>query len=196
MGEKTEDKQVTLDLETKKPEEEKPQTTPATEQKKTEKLLPPLLATTICTIGYTQKSAKIFFKLLTEAGVKVLIDIRANASFQTSGYTLRRDLGYFCELHGIQLVVLNALAPSQEIRHKFGKAKDWAGYEKAFIAMLNKRKAFSDKDVRKVLFEQDPEGAICFLCAEPTADQCHRRLVVEHLLKFLPNADQITVRHL
>lgn len=191
MSGKTEDKQVTLGLEIKNSE-----VTSQTKQKSSERLLPPLLTTTICTIGYTKKSARIFFQLLTEAGVKVLIDIRANASFQTSGYTLRRDLEYFCELHGIQLVTLSSLAPSQEIRQKFGKTKDWTGYEKAFIAMLNKRKAFSNKDVERVLFEQDPQGAICFLCAEPTADQCHRRLVVERLLKFLPNADAITTRHL
>lgn len=215
MGENQGNGQGTLDLEPEKEREKEPETeteeekspeAATAEEEKTEpakvepeqskKLLPALLATAVCTIGYTKKSAEQFFRLLKEAGVTVLFDIRANASFGISGYTFRRDFGYFCKLHEIELVVLDILAPDKATRDAYRRTGDWAAYEKSFIDLLNRRKAFANPKVQEALFEKDPGGVICFLCAESTADKCHRRLVVEHLLKFVPDADQITVIHL
>lgn len=161
------------------------------------RMLPPLPFKKVCTIGYTKKSAEVFFTLLKEAGVIFLIDIRANASYGISGYTFRRDFEYFCKLHAISLVVLEILSPSRNIREAFKRTGDWGAYTKSFIELLGRRKAFADENVKKVLFNpNDNDGAVCFLCAEPTADKCHRRLVVERLLEFLPNADEIEIVHL
>ncbi len=160
------------------------------------KMLPSLPFNRICTIGYTKKSAEEFFRLLHEAGIIFLIDIRANTSYGISGYTFRRDFEYFCNLHRIELIILEILAPSQKIRDAFKNSGDWNAYVRSFIELMNQRKVFADPKVRKALYSSDNEGAICFLCAEPTAYKCHRRLVVEHLLKFLPNAEDIEVRHL
>ena len=195
MGTDPKESQVVLELQPKETESERRDEPPKTPGK-TLPMLPALPVGKICTIGYTKISAEAFFKLLSDADVKVLIDVRANASYGISGYTFRRDFEYFCKLHGIELAVLEILAPSSEIRKAYQGSSNWGKYEESFIKLLNQRKVFANPEVRKTLFESGSDGAICFLCSEPTADKCHRRLVAEHLLKFLPNASEIKVVHL
>jgi len=55
----------------------------------------------IFTIGFSQKSAEQFFKLLTENRVKKLIDIRLNNKSQLAGFANAKHLPYFLKLHNI-----------------------------------------------------------------------------------------------
>jgi hypothetical protein len=47
------------------------------------------------TIGFTGKSAEIFFKLLTGSGVKKIVDTRINNVSQLSGFAKGADLKLF-----------------------------------------------------------------------------------------------------
>lgn len=47
------------------------------------------------TIGFTNKSAEKFFKLLRDAEVKTLLDVRLNNTSQLSGFAKKADLDYF-----------------------------------------------------------------------------------------------------
>mgnify|MGYP001810623417 CR=1 FL=1 len=49
----------------------------------------------IFTIGFAQKSAEEFFKLLITNKIECLIDIRLNNSSQLAGFTKQKDLQYF-----------------------------------------------------------------------------------------------------
>ena len=64
---------------------------------------------------------------------------------------------------------------------------DWTGYEDAFNRLLQERKP--NRQARELLAKE----AICLLCAEPTPDKCHRRLVAEYLRELAPN---IEIKHL
>ena len=49
------------------------------------------------TIGFTKKSAKQFFEILKQSGVKRIIDTRLNNVSQLAGFTKRTDLEYFLQ---------------------------------------------------------------------------------------------------
>ena len=49
----------------------------------------------IYSIGFTQKSAEKFFKLISENNIQTLIDVRLNNTSQLSGFAKRDDLKYF-----------------------------------------------------------------------------------------------------
>lgn len=53
----------------------------------------------IFTIGFSKKSASEFFKILQQAGVKKVVDIRLNNVSQLAGFTKKDDLEFF--LHTI-----------------------------------------------------------------------------------------------
>ena len=131
----------------------------------------------IHTIGFTQKTAAEFFAALKRAGVKRLMDVRLNNSSQLAGFTKREDLPYFLrELCGADYVHEPLLAPTQEILDAFKKKKgDWGEYERKFLALMKQRR------IESALDRGSFATPTALLCSEPTAEHCHRRLVVEYL---------------
>jgi len=136
------------------------------------------------TIGFTQKSAEVFFGRLSRAGVKRVIDIRLNNVSQLAGFAKRDDLRYFLKaICGIDYIHLPELAPTQEILDHFKKKKgDWLAYEKEFRPLLSQRKP--EETLSRDLFDSG-----CLLCSEDRPDHCHRRLVAEHLAKKWGNLE-------
>ncbi len=131
----------------------------------------------VYTIGFTQKSAADFFGALKRSGIKRLLDVRLNNSSQLAGFSKRDDLAYFLsELCGAEYRHEPLLAPTQELLDAYKKRKgSWQTYEQAFMALMSDRAVESQVD-RALL------GApTILLCSEPTAERCHRRLVVEYL---------------
>jgi uncharacterized protein (DUF488 family) len=144
---------------------------------------------TVYTIGFQRKPLAEFITLLRQAGVEAVIDIRLRNTSQLSGYTKRDDLAFLLgEGFGIAYEHHADLAPSAEILDAFREDKDWHNYEERFNYLLIKREA--EAMGREILARY---GAICLLCSEPTAEQCHRRLVAEHWATRIPN---LTVVHL
>ncbi len=68
------------------------------------------------------------------------------------------------------------LAPTKEFFNAYKAAGNWqdCNYERRFLSILEQRGIINT-------FPEEPIDGSCFLCAEPTADYCHRRLVVESL---------------
>lgn len=143
--------------------------------------------TTIYTIGYTQKKLEQFIRLLQEAGVDAIIDIRLRNTSQLAGFAKRDDLAFLLrEGFGIEYEHRPELAPTPEIFDAYKTDGDWSAYERAFLPLLAKR------DVQAVGHEllahyQRP----CLLCSEPTADRCHRRLVAEWWAGRLPDLEVV-----
>ncbi len=131
----------------------------------------------IYSIGFTQKTAEQFFGRLREAGIKRLLDVRLNNKSQLAAFTKRNDLPFFLrELCGADYIHEPLLAPTKEILDDYKKRKgSWQEYETRFFALLAERK-IEDK-IDRNLFEQPT----VLLCSEPTAEYCHRRLVLEYL---------------
>ncbi len=131
----------------------------------------------IFTIGFTQKSAPQFFGTLKRAGIKRLLDVRLNNSSQLAGYTKREDLPYFLDaLCGAEYQHDLSLAPTEDLLKSYRKKViDWNEYERRFLELMAERRI--EQVVDRGLFETPT----ALLCSEPTAEHCHRRLVVEYL---------------
>ena len=50
---------------------------------------------TLYTIGFTKKSAELFFNLLRDNNVKKLVDVRISNSSQLAGFAKGKDLEFF-----------------------------------------------------------------------------------------------------
>ena len=131
----------------------------------------------VYTIGFTQRSAAAFFGALRVAGVRRLLDVRLNNTSQLAGFAKRDDLEFFLsELCGAEYVHEPLLAPTQELLDGYRKARgSWDEYAERFLALLKERR------VEQVLDRSVLAGPTVLLCSEPTADRCHRRLVLEYL---------------
>ena len=131
----------------------------------------------IDTIGFTKKTAAEFFGILKDAGIRRLIDVRLNNVSQLAGFSKRDDLAYFLhEICGIEYLHEPLLAPTQEMLDAFKKAKgSWQDYERAFLDLMAARRV--EEHLDRNLFAVPS----VLLCSEPTAEHCHRRLVVEYL---------------
>ena len=140
------------------------------------------------TIGFTKKTAREFFTLLREAGVRRVVDIRLNNASQLAGFTKKDDLAFFLqEIGGIDYVHRPDLAPTGEILAGYKKkAIGWPEYEMRFNALL------AERHIETLVSPQEMDLA-CLLCSEPTPAKCHRRLVAEYLRRAWPN---LTVTHL
>ncbi len=131
----------------------------------------------IFTIGFTKKSAEIFFTRLKSAGVMRLVDIRLNNVSQLAGFSKRDDLRYFARtICNIDYAHLVELAPTAEMLDSYKKHGDggWELYERRFLELLRVRR------VEATIPREVLDGG-CLLCSEEKPDHCHRRLVAEYL---------------
>ena len=144
----------------------------------------------VCTIGFTGLGAELFFKLLKDAGVQLLVDVRRRPHGARTFFTLKRDMPYLCGLHDIEYVHVPELAPSDallsEYREMVGK-KDpdaWRFFLKHFAKELSGRKVLSSqcKPVQDVL--QREVTTIALMCTEKDPKECHRNLVSATIAKW------------
>ncbi len=128
------------------------------------------------TIGFTKKTAEIFFTKLNHAGVKRVVDVRLNNTSQLAGFAKKDDLTYFLKaICGIDYIHIPELTPTSDILDAYKKHKgNWNVYEIKFLELMSERK-IEDKVPRDIL-----DGG-CLLCSEDKPHFCHRRLVAEYL---------------
>lgn len=131
----------------------------------------------IYTIGFTRKSAEEFFGILREHGIERLIDVRLNNRSQLAGFTKQDDLAFFLrEVASIEYVHEPSLAPTEDLLKGYRKGDySWDDYVQIFEGLLREREI--EKTLDKGLFDR----RAVLLCSEPTAENCHRRLVAEYL---------------
>jgi uncharacterized protein (DUF488 family) len=138
--------------------------------------------TTLYTIGYKGKSLETFIGQLRAAGVDAVIDVRLRNTSHLAGYTKRDTLAFLLpEGFGIAYEHHPELAPTAEILDAYSADHDWAVYTSSFVPLLAERAA--EEAGRQIVACY---RAPCLLCAEPTAERCHRRLVAEHWAAHLP----------
>jgi uncharacterized protein (DUF488 family) len=143
----------------------------------------------IYSIGFTQKTADQFFSRLRSAGIRRLLDVRLNNVSQLAGFAKRGDLGFFLkEICGAEYLHEPLLAPTADILDAYrGKKLSWDEYESRFLALMAERQVETRLD--PALFQ----SPTVLLCSEPTAEHCHRRLVLEYLRDKWGN---VTISHL
>lgn len=144
----------------------------------------------IYSIGFTKKSAREFFGLLRQAGIRRLIDVRLNNVSQLAGFAKRDDLEFFLrELCDADYVHEPLLAPTQELLDRYKKQRGtWADYERDFLDLMRERRV--EERIDRVMLDK-----AVLLCSEHVPDQCHRRLVLEYLQTAWSDG-QMSVVHL
>ena len=137
---------------------------------------------TLYTIGYRRKSLSTFINQLRGAGVDAIVDIRLRNTSHLLGYT-KLDTLEFLLREGFDMAYEHhpELAPTPEILDRYRDDGDWAAYETRFLPLLERRTA--EQVGREILARY---RAPCLLCAESTAEHCHRRLVAEYWAQRLP----------
>jgi uncharacterized protein (DUF488 family) len=140
------------------------------------------------TIGFTNKPAEKFFKLLTDSNVNTLVDTRINNVSQLSGFAKGQDLAFFAKTIGnMKYQHKIELAPTKELLDKYRKKEmSWSQYEIEYLNLLDIRKIGDKVDIEKL-----HKG--CLLCSEHTPEKCHRRLLAEYLKARFTN---IKIHHL
>jgi uncharacterized protein YeaO (DUF488 family) len=144
------------------------------------------------TIGFTKKTAEEFFRLLQDAQVRRLIDIRENRIGQLAGFAKYPDLAFFLRrVANINYEYQPIFAPSPEIREAYIKSCNWEQYQDAFTELMTQRQVLDT--VGAATFE----GRVALLCSEAEPEKCHRRLVAEMLAQlWTAQGHQVEIKHL
>jgi hypothetical protein len=105
--------------------------------------------------------------------------VRLNNTSQLAAFAKQADLAYFLrEICNASYEHEPLLAPTQDILDAYRKEKSgWDIYETTFLALLRSRK------VESAISRESFAQKTVLLCSEPTAEHCHRRLVLEYLQK-------------
>ena len=131
----------------------------------------------IYTIGHSNHSSEIFIRLLTEAKIEVLIDIRSSPSSQWALYANPHDLKRILKTVGIQYLYLGDMLG--------GRPDDPSCYNsytgKADYDQIRNKALFRQGVSR--LIEGLKKYRICLMCAEEDPSSCHRNLLVGDSLR-------------
>jgi uncharacterized protein (DUF488 family) len=139
-----------------------------------------MLKVNLFTIGFTKKTAEQFFTILREHSIDLLVDVRLNNKSQLAGFSKGDDFAFFLkEICDCEYEYRADLAPTKEILDDYkGKRISWLEYEERYTALIVGRNAAEDFVDRYGKYKN-----IVLLCSEPTAEQCHRRLAAELIVK-------------
>jgi uncharacterized protein (DUF488 family) len=127
------------------------------------------------TIGYEQTPPQSVLDELEQAGVKLLVDVRAVASSRRPGFS-KSQLAAGLDQRGIGYVHLRGLGTPKEGRLA-ARAGDYDTLEKIFAKHLKTTQAKEELDELSALVKTS--GPVCILCYERDHRHCHRRWIAE-----------------
>jgi uncharacterized protein (DUF488 family) len=127
------------------------------------------------TIGYEQTPSKAVLDELAQAGVKLLVDVRAVASSRRPGFS-KSALAAGLDERGISYVHLRGLGTPKDGREAARSGK-YDVLEKIYTAHLKTAQAKEELDELSALVKTS--GPVCILCYERDHRNCHRRWIAE-----------------
>jgi uncharacterized protein (DUF488 family) len=127
------------------------------------------------TIGYEQTPAKSVLDELEQAGVKLLVDVRAVASSRRPGFS-KSQLAAGLDERGISYVHLRGLGTPKDGRLA-ARAGEFDILHKIYARHLKTPQAKEELDELSALVKQS--GPVCILCYERDHRHCHRRWIAE-----------------
>jgi len=140
------------------------------------------------TIGYEQTPAKAVLDELEDAGVKVLVDVRAVASSRRPGFS-KSQLAAGLDERGIAYVHLRGLGTPKEGRLA-ARSGQYETLQKIYAKHLKTAQAREELDELSSLVTKS--GPVCILCYERDHQHCHRRWIAE----IIEERDGVTVENL
>jgi uncharacterized protein (DUF488 family) len=130
---------------------------------------------TLYTIGYEQTPAKAVLDELEQAGVKLLVDVRAVASSRRPGFS-KTQLAAGLDERGIAYLHLRGLGTPKEGRLA-ARAGQYETLQKIYAKHLKTVQAKEQLDELSSLVKTS--GPVCILCYERDHRHCHRRWIAE-----------------
>jgi uncharacterized protein (DUF488 family) len=129
----------------------------------------------LCTIGYEQTPAQAVLDELQQAGVKLLVDVRAVASSRRPGFS-KTQLAAGLDARGIGYLHLRGLGTPKEGRlaARSGRIDE---LDRIYHAHLATPQAKEQLDELSTLVRT--AGPVCILCYERDHRQCHRQWIAE-----------------
>jgi uncharacterized protein (DUF488 family) len=127
------------------------------------------------TIGYEQTPPRSVLDELEQAGVKLLVDVRAVASSRRPGFS-KSQLAAGLDERGIDYLHLRGLGTPKEGRLA-ARAGDYDRLEKIFAKHLKTPQAKEELDELSALVKTS--GPVCILCYERDHRHCHRHWIAE-----------------
>jgi uncharacterized protein (DUF488 family) len=140
------------------------------------------------TIGYEQTPAKAVLDELEQAGVKLLVDVRAVASSRRPGFS-KSQLAAGLDERGISYLHLRGLGTPKEGREAARSGK-FDTLHKIYAAHLKTPQAKEELDELSSLVKK--AGPICILCYERDHAHCHRQWIAE----IIEDRDGVKVENL
>jgi uncharacterized protein (DUF488 family) len=134
------------------------------------------------TIGYEQSTADAFFDALTQAGIGLLVDVRAVAASRRPGFS-KRQLAAGLDEHGIGYVHLQKLGTPKEGRlaARSGHADEML---RIFERHLKTPEAQHELEELTALAKTSIARSgrpLCLLCYERDPANCHRQRLADEL---------------
>lgn len=145
------------------------------------------MTTSLFTIGYEQTTPSAFQAALTDAGVDLVVDVRAVAASRRPGFS-KTALAAGIATHGIAYVHLRALGTPKEGRLA-ARTGDHAALMRIYDAHLATAPA---QTALEELAGLAPGRRLCLLCYERHVEGCHRL----RLAQFLCERLDLPVTHL
>lgn len=142
----------------------------------------------IFTIGYEQVSSRAVLDELEQAGVKLLVDVRAIASSRRAGFS-KNQLAASLDGRGIGYIHLRGLGTPKEGREAVRKG-NVATMKKIYTVHLKTLQAKKELDELAGLVKT--AGPVCLLCFERDHTNCHRHFIAE----IIEKRDQVTTENL
>lgn len=137
---------------------------------------------TLATIGYEGATMDGFLRALKDAGVALLVDVRAVASSRRPGFS-KTALAANLAGAGIDYVHLRALGTPADGRAA-ARAGRHAEMRRIFLDHLTAKSAQAELDALQQIVESGTRA--CLLCFEADPAHCHRRIVAESLGARMP----------
>jgi hypothetical protein len=138
----------------------------------------PMMVNRIFTLGYEGLSLEAFIGHLKAAGVRTVLDVRANPLSRKPGFS---KSAFSAALHaaGIVYAHLPALGCPKAVRDRYKRDGDWAAYTRGFLAHLD-----GQAEALAELAQIARHSPSCLVCFEADFNHCHRTFVARSAAKL------------
>jgi uncharacterized protein (DUF488 family) len=127
------------------------------------------------TIGYEQTPAGSVLDELEQAGIKLLVDVRAVASSRRPGFS-KKQLAAGLDERGISYLHLRGLGTPKDGREA-ARSGRFDTLHRIYAAHLKTPQAKEELDELSSLVKKS--GPVCILCYERDHSHCHRQWIAE-----------------
>jgi len=140
------------------------------------------------TIGYEQTPPNAVLDELEQAGVKLLVDVRAVASSRRPGFS-KNQLAAGLDERGISYLHLRGLGTPKDGREA-ARSGQFEALRKIYAKHLKTPQAKEELDELSSLVKK--AGPVCILCYERDHQHCHRQWIAE----IIEDRDGVKVENL